>query len=62
MPRREQRLNPEPRRPRKAEPLGPEWMVLGAEATCSDCGWISVATTDEEAAEMQAKHTKERHA
>jgi len=61
MPKREQRLNPEPRRRPKAAPLGPEWMVLGAEATCPTCGWISVAITDEEAAGMQAHHDKERH-
>lgn len=56
MPRREQRLNPEPRRRPKAEPPGQEWMVLGAEATCPKCGWTTLATTEDEAAEMLASH------
>lgn len=56
MPRREQRLNPMPRRRPKAQPLSAEWMVLGASVTCEKCGWTSLGITDEDAGEMLAGH------
>lgn len=53
--KREQRLNPMPRRRPKAEPPGHEWWVLGASAVC-ECGWQGLATTREEARQMWVEH------